>query len=48
VIVATRIARRRAVRSPAGRRSAPRANAIGAVLKVVSIIAITSAHTAPA
>jgi hypothetical protein len=47
VIAATRIARRRVARRPAARRSTRRANAIGAVLKGVSIIAITSARIAP-
>jgi hypothetical protein len=43
-----RIARERVARPPAARRSAPPGNAIGAVLKGASIIAITSGPTAPA
>jgi len=48
VIAATRIARQRVARRPAARRSTRPANAIGAVLKGASIIAITSARIAPA
>jgi hypothetical protein len=48
VIAATRIARRRVGRTRVGHQSGPRANAIVRVLKAVSIIAITSARTAPA
>ena len=48
VIAAMRIARRRVARWPAVRPSVPRANAIGAVPRDASIIAITSVRTAPA
>ena len=48
VIAAMRIARRRVAWPRAAHRSAPHANAIGAARKAASIIAITSARTAPA
>jgi hypothetical protein len=47
-IAAMRIARRPVGRTRVGHPSGPRANAIVRVLKAVSIIAITSAPTAPA
>lgn len=47
-IAATRIARRRVVRPPAVHPSARLDNAIAAARKADSIIAITSARTAPA
>jgi hypothetical protein len=43
-----RIARQRVGRQRVRRRCAPRDDAISAALKAVSIIAITSVHTAPA
>jgi hypothetical protein len=48
VIVATRTARQRAARPGAVHPSAPPANVTAGVAKAASIIAITSAPTAPA
>ena len=48
VIAATRIARPCVAQQPVARPSGPRASAIGGAQKAASIIAITSAPTAPA